>query len=112
MSDSVKRTADERHRLAVEYPVAMTPRAAEEIVKHTTVERTRVLHANHHPGEHLLQHARRGDEKSRADLAHVLEDRVAAFRTGNTEAGDQRLHVVEIMVTRPRRRQIGERLVA
>ena len=47
----------------------------------------------------------------RADFAQVVGGGVGAFRTGHAEAGHVALRVVEIVVSDPGERQIGEHFV-
>ena len=112
LAERVKRAAGQRHRLAVEDLLAVTPRDGEEGVERPPLDRAGVLHADHDAGQHLLEHARRSEIEGRADLLQVRHRGVAALRAGEAEGGDQRLRIVEIVIPDPGERQIGERLVA
>ena len=111
IAEPVQQPAVERHRLLVEDRLAVAPRHADEGVEHVALDEARVLHPDHHAGQHLLEGARRREEKRRPDLAEIGHRGVAALRAGHAEARDQALRVVEIMVADPGERQIGQRLV-
>src|SRR4029077_13289203 len=111
-AERVEHTARNRHALAIEDRLDIAPGDAEEGVKQPPLEWTRIFHADHHPGEHLLEYPWRSEKEGRADLPHVLHGSVGALRTGDAETRDQRLRIVEIMVPDPSERQVSERLVA
>ncbi len=96
---------------AVEDLLAAAPRHAQEIVEHALLEPARILHAHHDLGEQVLEHAWRGEERRRADLAAVLDDGLGAFRTGHAHGAGDGLAVGEDVVADPGHRQVGEHRV-
>ena len=71
-----------------------------------------VFHADLHPRQQGLEHARRGEVIGRADLAQVARRRLGALRARHAEARDIALRIVEVVVADPGERQVGEHLVA
>jgi hypothetical protein len=80
-------------------------------MEHRALDRARVLDADHHLGEQVLEHPRRREIVSRPDLAHVGHDRLARLRAVDGEAGKQRLGVGKQVVPHPGHRQVGQNLV-
>jgi hypothetical protein len=100
-----------RHRLPVQNLLPVTAGDREKRVEQALLDRARVLHADHDAGEHLLEHPRRSEVKGRADLPGIGHGGVRTLRAGQTEAGDQRLRIVEVVIADPGEREIGDRLV-
>src|SRR5207248_2685870 len=59
LAQRIEEPREQRNALAVEDLLAMAARTAEEGMKDPPLERARILHPDHHAGEHLLEHARR-----------------------------------------------------
>jgi hypothetical protein len=80
-------------------------------MEHVALEGAGVLHADHHLGEQVLEHARRREVVGRADLAHVGHHRVARLGAVDGEAGIRGLGEGEQVVAHPGHRQVGEDIV-
>ena len=80
-AERIGEPAAERHALAVEDLLAVAARHADEIVEQLALDEARVLHADHHAGEHHLERARRREIERRPDLAQILHRGVAGLRS-------------------------------
>ena len=81
------------------------------MLDHALLDAAGVLHPDLGAGEQALVDARRGEDVGRADLAAIVLHRLRALRTGDAEAGDQRLGIGEDVVADPGDRQIGDDLL-
>ena len=77
LAERIEQPAVQRHRLAVEDLLAVAPRDADEIVEQLALDEARILHADHHAGQHLLEDARRREVEGRPDLAQVRPSTVS-----------------------------------
>jgi len=86
-------------------------RVFHEIVEHALLDRRRVLHANHHLGEHVFVDSGRREEIGRADFAQVVGNRGRVLGAADAKAGDEGLRVGKQVVADPGHRQVGEHLL-
>ena len=100
-----------RHRLAVENIGAAAPGHAREIVEQPALDRARILHADHHLRQQVLEDPRRREIVRRADLAHVGHHRFAGFRTVDRESRIEPLRVRKQVIADPCHWQIREHAV-
>ena len=108
LAERVAQPVAGRDRPAVEDLGAAAARDVHEAVEDPALRAARVLHADHHLGEQVLEHARRREVVGGADLAQVGHHRVARFGTVDREAGVHPLREREQVVAHPRHRQVRE----
>src|SRR5260370_20220560 len=87
----------------------MPPRNAKEGVEHSPLDTRGVLHANHHPRQHVFENAWRREIEGWSDLAQILLDRFTALGTGHAESCGKALCIGEVMIAYPGQRQVGDR---
>ena len=98
----------ERHVLAREDLRAALARDRHEVAEQAALDRARVLHADHHLRQQVLEHARRREVVRRADLAQVGHHRFAGLGAVDREARDHPLRHREEVVADPRHRQVRQ----
>ncbi|GBF26146.1 hypothetical protein MnTg02_01183 [bacterium MnTg02] len=75
------------------------------------LEPARIFHTDCHLSKHALKHPGRREIKCRTDLAQIFLNRFRAFGTGQAKSRDHALNEIEVMITDPCERQIGQRFI-
>ena len=101
VTDPIAQAIAERHRPTIENGLAGPARDLEEVVEGRLLESACILHAHHDLREHILEHARRGEEVGGADLAAILGDRVRAFGARDAERAREGLAIGEDVIADP-----------
>ena len=112
VAQRIEQPVDRRHRPAVEQFRPDLARQRHEIQEQPALDEARILHADRHLGDQVLQHARRREVIGRADLAQVGHHRGRQFGAVHHQPDDVALGVGEDVVADPRHRQVGQKLVA
>ena len=98
-------------RMPVEDRLAVPAGHADEVIEHGALEAAGVLHRHRDRRQEGLEHARRGEEVGRRDLATVHRHGVEALGAADAVAGGQRLPVGEDVIPHPGERQVGDRFL-
>src|SRR6266446_5864734 len=88
----------------------MPLRNAKEVVEHSPLDCRSVLHADHHPRQHVFENARRSEIEGWSDLAQILLDRFTTLGTRHAESCGKALRIVEVMIAHTCELYVGERL--
>ena len=97
--------------MPVEDRLAVPAGHADEVIEHGALEAAGVLHRHRDRRQEGLEHARRGEEVGRRDLATVHRHGVEALGAADAVAGGQRLPVGEDVIPHPGERQVGDRFL-
>ena len=112
VAQRIEQPVDRRHRPAVEQRRPDPARQRHERLEQPALDEARILHADRHLGDQVLQHARRRKVIGRADLAQVGHHRGRRFGAIHDQPDDVALGIGEDVVADPRHRQVGQELVA
>ena len=112
VADPVEEAVERTRRPPVENRPADPAGEVHECPEHPALDRARIGHADHHPGELVLEDARRREVVGRPDLADVGVGGLGALRAVHAEAAPAGLADREDEVAHPRHRKVGQHLLA